>query len=161
MRSYLVLIPPGGAEKDHRSTLILPDGFSWTALLFPWIWLIWHRLWVAGLVIFLLQAASGVLLGISGLWLAGTLLGIATSLLVALEGRNHYGNSLIRRGWTLEDIITTVDRQTAEEIYFSSLPEPTASPLPSPADWAKNTTQPPAATGWQGPALGLFDHGGR
>jgi hypothetical protein len=160
LRSYLVLTPANGPDRDHRSTLVLPDGFSWAALLFPWIWLVWHRLWIAGIAIFLLQAASGVLLGMPGLWLAGALLGFATSLLVALEGRNHYANSLMRRGWVLQEVISAADRQTAEEIYFSSLPQPASSPLPSSADWA-NTKQPAVATGWQGPALGLFDHGGR
>lgn len=160
MRSYLVLTPPGGPDKDHRSTLILPDGFSWTALLFPWVWLIWHRLWIAGIVIFLLQGAAIALLAVPGFALAGVLLGIATSLLVALEGRNHHGNSLIRRGWALERVISAPDLRTAEDIYFSSLPKPVQQPLPQSADWAKQAkTQP--ATGWQGPSLGLFDHGGR
>ncbi len=160
MRSYLVLTPPGGPDRDHRSTIVLPDGFSWLALLFPWIWLIWHRLWIAGVVVFLLQIGSGVLLGMPGLELAGGVLGFATSLLVALEGRNHYANALVRRGWTLEGVISATDRQTAEEIYFSSLPQPVQQPLPSSAEWAKQARQSPSS-GRQGPALGLFDHGGR
>jgi hypothetical protein len=160
LRSYLVLIPPNGPDKDHRSTLILPDGFSWMALLFPWIWLLSRRLWIASIAVFLLQTASGVLLAMPGLGLAGALLGFSTSLLVALEGRNHCSNSLVRRGWTLEGVITAVDLHTAEEIYFSGLPKPVQQPLPSSADWAKHAKQPPAS-GWQGPGLGLFDHGGR
>ncbi len=160
MRSYLVLTPPGGPETDHRSTLFLADGFSWMAFLFSWIWLVWHRLWIAGIVALVLQVGSGVLLGMSGFSLAGLLLGFAIHVLVALEGRNHYGNFLIRRGWTLEGVISAVDRQTAEEIYFSGLPQKEAQPLPSAADWANTTKQPPVS-GWQGPALGLFDHGGR
>ncbi len=160
MRSYLVLIPPNGPDKDHRSTLFLPDGFSWAAFVFSWIWLIWHRLWIAGIVALILQVGSALLLGTSGFSIAGLLLGFATHVLVALEGRNHYGNSLIRRGWKLEGVISAVDRQTAEEIYFSGLPQPETLPLPSSADWANKAKQPPVS-GWQGPALGLFDHGGR
>lgn len=159
MRSYLVLTPPGGPEKDHRSTLFLADAFSWLALLFAWIWLIWHRLWIAGIVALVLQVASLLLLGTSGFSLAGLLLGFAIHVLVALEGRNHYGNSLISKGWTLEGVISAVDRQTAEEIYFSGLPQKETQPLPSSADWAKTKQLP--VSGWQGPALGLFDHGGR
>ena len=160
MRSYLVLIPPNGPDRDHRSTLFLPDGFSWAALLFSWIWLVWHRLWIAGIVVLVLQVASAALFAMPGLWLAGALLGLATHVLVALEGRNHYGNSLIRRGWTLESVISAVDRQTAEEIYFSSLPQPAEQALPPSAEWANKSKQPPVS-GWQGPALGVFDHGGR
>jgi hypothetical protein len=160
LRSYLVLTPPGGADRDHRSTLILADRFSWTALLFPWIWLAWHRLWLTALAVFVIQVASGILIDMPGLWLAGTLLGLAINLLVALEGRNHYANSLLRRGWTLEAVISARDLQTAEDIYFSGLPQPETRPLPSSADWAAKAKQPPSP-GWQGPALGLFDHGGR
>ena len=160
MRSYLVLTPPGGPDKDHRSTLFMPDGFSWMALLFSWIWLIWHRLWIAGIAVFLLQTTSGILLSMSGLGLAGILIAIGTNLLVALEGRNHYANSLIRRGWKLEGVISATDRETAEEIYFSSLPRPEEQPMPSSTEWANKAKQPPVS-GWQGPALGLFDHGGR
>ena len=159
MRSYLVLTPPGGPEKDHRSTLFLSDGFSWMALLFAWIWLVWHRLWIAGIVALVLQAGAALLIAVPGFWLGGLLLGFAIHILVALEGRNHYANSLVRRGWTLEGVISAADRQTAEEIYFSGLPQKETQPLPSSADWAK-TKQPPVS-GWQGPALGLFDHGGR
>jgi len=160
LRSYLVLTPPGGPEKDHRSTLFLPDGFSWMALLFAWIWLIWHRLWLAGIIALVLQIGSVLLLGMSGFFLAGLLLGFAIHVLIALEGRNHYANSLARRGWTLESVISATDLRTAEEIYFSGLPQPETHPLPSSSDWANKAKQP-SVSGWQGPALGLFDHGGR
>lgn len=164
MRSYLVLIPPNGPDRDHRSTLFLPDGFSWMALIFSWIWLIWHRLWLAGIFALVLQVAGALLMGMQGFWLGGSLLGFAIHVLVALEGRNHYANSLIRRGWTLESVISTTDKETAEEIYFSALPQKETQPLPSSADWAQanwDKTKQPPVSGWQGPALGLFDHGGR
>ena len=164
MRSYLVLTPPDtpqwGLEKDHRSTLILPDGFSWTAFFFPWIWLLWNRLWLAGIFIFLVQVLSGFLMRMPEFEIAAFLLGLATSLLIALEGRHYRSEVLIRRGWTLETVISAPDIQAAEEIYFSGLPEPEKQQLPASAEWAKQE-KPPVA-GWQGPHMGLFDHqGGR
>lgn len=162
MRSYLVLTPPGGPDRDYRSTLILPDGFSWMAFLFPWIWLLWNRLWLAGIVVLLLQVASGFLMRLPEFELAGFLLGLALSLLVALEGRHYRSEALIRRGWTLETVISAPDIEAAEEIYFSGRPEPENQQLPASAEWAKQA-KPPASgpqPGWQGP-LGLFEHGGR
>ncbi|CDZ50966.1 DUF2628 domain-containing protein [Neorhizobium galegae] len=163
MRSYLVLTPPNdprsGPKRDFQSTLVLRDGFSWLALLFPWIWLFWHRLWVAGIVVLLVQIGSGVLMQVPGFWTAGLLLGFATSLLTALEGRHYRSEALIRRGWTLETVIAATDLRTAEEIYFSRLPQPQQQPMPVSAEWAKQA-KPPAA-GWQAPHMGLFEHGGR
>ncbi|AXV16925.1 hypothetical protein CYG48_15235 [Neorhizobium sp. SOG26] len=158
MRSYLVLTPPGGPDRDHRSTLIMRDGFSWPALFFPWAWLLWNRLWIAAIVVFLLQGLSGFLMGFAGLELAGGLFGFALSLLVALEGRHYRSESLIRRGWTLEAVIPAPDLDTAEETFFAGLPEPQTQPMPASADWARDAKSP---AGWQAPPMGLFEHGAR
>jgi len=161
MRSYLVLTLPGGPDPDHCRTLVLPDGFAWLALLFPWIWLLWNRLWIAGAVVFLLQCVSGYLMSLPQFELAGGLLGFALSLLVALEGRHYRSETLIRRGWTLEAVISAANLDAAEEIFFAGLPEPQKQPMPASAEWIK-TTAPGQTTGWNGPHTGLFDHqGGR
>ncbi|WP_117194650.1 DUF2628 domain-containing protein [Rhizobium terrae] len=162
MRSYLVLTPPDHPQRvpdrDHHSTLVLQDGFSWTALIFPWIWLLWNRLWLPAAIVFLLQILSGLLMTMPEFELAGGLLGLAVSLIVALEGRHYRSETLIRRGWTLEKVVAAPDLDVAEEIYFSSLPEPEKQPMPVSAEWAK---QGKPAAGWQGPQMGLFEHGGR
>lgn len=159
MRSYLVLIPPNGPDKDHRSTLILRDGFSWTALLFPGIWLLGHKLWLAGIGAILLQGLGGFLMTTPGLETAGGLLGFAIHLLAALEARHYRSEALIKRGWTLEAVIPAPDLDTAEEIYFTRLPKPEAQPIPAASDWAQQAKQ---SKGWSDQHLGLFDYeGGR
>ena len=161
MRSYLVLTPPGGPDRDHRRTLVLPDGFSWTALLFQWIWLLWSRIWIAGVVVFLLQCVSGYLMSLPQLSLAGGLFGFAVSLLVVLEGRHYRSETLIRRGWTLEAVISAPNLDAAEEIFFAGLPEPERQPMPASTEWAKAPVTG-QTTGWNAPHAGLFDHqGGR
>ena len=159
MRSYLILTPPGGPGEDHRDTLVLRDGFSWLALLFPWVWLLWNRLWLAAAGAFLLQGLGGFLMRMPGLEIAGALLAFAISLLVALEGRNYRCEALIRRGWTLDSVVSAPNLDTAEEIYFSGLPEQEAQPLPASPEWAKRAKT--SGSGWQGPYMGLFEHGGR
>ena len=163
MRTYLVLTPPGGADRDHRRTLILPDGFAWLALPFTWIWLIWNRLWVAAVLVFILQGIAGYLMQIPEFMLGGTLLHLAISLLVALEGRNYRAETLIRKGWTLEQVIAAPDMDTAEDIYFASLPAEPAGSLPTVGEWGRNDISAArGSTGGSQTGFSLFDHqGGR
>lgn len=159
MRSYAILTPPGGPLPDHRSTLVIADRFSWLAFLFPWLWLFWHRLWVAGIATLVVQIGSGFLMQAPGFFPAGLLIGVALSLLAGLEGRNYYSEALVRRGWTVETILFARDRQTAEEVYFSSLPQPEKQPMPVSSEWAPQGK--PLSDGWRAQGIGLFDHGGR
>ncbi|CAD7049531.1 hypothetical protein REJC140_01518 [Pseudorhizobium endolithicum] len=159
MKSYLVLAPPKGADPDPAKAIILADRFSWLALFFPWIWLLTKRLWLAAVAVFLAQIAAVQLTQITGFEVAGILLGFAINLLVALEGRHFYSESLIRRGWTLEDVVTAADLDTAEQIYFAGLPQASTAPIAA-ANWT-NSVRPPSAAGWDRGGIGLFDQGGR
>ena len=158
MKSYLVLTPPG-TDPDHEKTVILADRFSWLALFFPSIWLLTKRLWLAALAVFLAQVAAGQLMQVSGFAVAGFLAAVSINLLVALEGRHFYSESLIRRGWTLQDVVMAADLDTAEEIYFAGLPQASTAPV-AVANWA-NSVRTPSAAGWDRGGIGLFDQGGR
>ena len=161
MKSYLVLVPPGGSEPDHKRTIFLADRFSWLALFFPWIWLLTKRLWLAALLVFLLQLVAGQLMQMQGFAVAGFLLALAINLAVALEGRHFYSETLIRRGWTLDAVLTADSLDTAEELYFSGRQSPARPELPAPSDWARQAA-PRSGAGWGQGGIGLFDqHGGR
>ncbi|WP_164901884.1 DUF2628 domain-containing protein [Neorhizobium lilium] len=159
MRPYLILTPPGGPAPDHRSTLVIKDGFSWAGFFLSWIWLFWQKLWLAGVIVLALQIVSGVLMQMPALMPVGVALGLALSLLVGLESRNYLSDALVRRGWTLEAVIFAQDRETAEEIYFSGLPTAPSSPLPDSSNWAGRAVD--SRGGSPGLNLGLFDYGGR
>lgn len=158
MKSYLVLTPPG-TDPDHEKTVILADRFSWLALFFPWIWLLTKRLWLAALAVFLAQVAAGQLMQVSGFAVVGFLAAVSINLLVALEGRHFYSESLIRRGWTLQDVVMAADLDTAEDIYFAGLPQASTASTTA-ANWA-NSVRTPSAAGWDRGGIGLFDQGGR
>jgi hypothetical protein len=161
LKSYLVLTPPGGADPDHKRTIFLADRFSWLALVFPWIWLLTKRLWLAAVLVFLLQLVAGRLIQIPGIEVAGFLFALAINLAVALEGRHFYSETLIRRGWKLDAIVTAGDQDTAEEIYFSGQTPAETPEQPTAPDWAKRSELRPD-TGWEQGGIGIFDyHGGR
>lgn len=159
MRSYLVLTPPGGADRDHGSTLVVADGFSWLGFFLPCLWLFWRGLWLAGMIALFAQMGGFYLIAFADMQGAGLLALFSLSLLVALEGRHYHADALMRRGWAFETVLFAQDRSTAEEMYFSNLPAPATTAIPAVADWAGQTQKP--AGSWQSSGLGIFDHGGR
>lgn len=48
MTVYTVLEPPPSGDdlRDAERVAFVRDGFSWLALLFPLLWLLWHRMWL-------------------------------------------------------------------------------------------------------------------
>lgn len=72
MRSYTLHLPadarPGESVELDRAVLVR-DGFSWPAFAFTVLWFLFHRLWIAALV---------VLVGLVALAAAGFVLGLPT-----------------------------------------------------------------------------------
>ena len=63
-----------------------PTSFSWIAFLFPAIWLLFKRQWIAGIAVAILQSIIAILTSEPRAMLAGLLIELALRLLVALEG---------------------------------------------------------------------------
>ncbi|MCF3642330.1 DUF2628 domain-containing protein [Rhizobium sp. TRM95111] len=131
MATFLVLTPPGGGPQDEEARF-LRDGFSWLALFFPVVWLLWHRAWLAALLAFALQAIGSTLAADPVFWPAGLAVSLGTALLVALEGPTAVVAALRRRGWTLDRAILAEDRDTAEEIYYLNMTDEPAQARPLP-----------------------------
>lgn len=156
MASYLVLTPPGGPETDHARTRFVRDGFSLVAFLFPGIWLLTKRLWLAGILALVLQALAVSIAQQQGFLFAGLALTLAVSTLAALEGPSLVAGNLERKGWVLDGIIVADDIDAAEELYFN---DPETAAAGSAFDWSalpapKNTRRAASS------ALGLFDFDG-
>lgn len=155
MAFYMVMTPPateaGGREAIERARVI-PDRFSWGALLFTGLWLIGQRLWLATLLFVLAWGAivfvhSRFGFHTSALWL---LYG-AIALFLGIEGRNLVARKLGRKGWQLSDVIEARTLAEAERRYFErALAEgPALPPLAAPAPVAPRPSGPL-------PIIGLF-----
>jgi hypothetical protein len=96
MASYVVIEQPGRA--GTADVAFVRDGFAWLAFLAPPLWLLRHRLWFEAVLAFLVLALLSVL-GEAGWPWAGSLLTLAVSLYVGLEGQNLRVAALRRRGW--------------------------------------------------------------
>lgn len=140
MISYIVLEAPAGPDRDHRSTRFIADRFSWLAFLFPWIWFAVQRLWWIAIGIVVLQVAAGQVSGLDGFAATGLSFAILTALVAGFEARNLLVRHLVAKGWSVKTIVVAPDLSTAEDMYFSSLPQSEnmqANTVPQP-DWKRD-----------------------
>jgi hypothetical protein len=114
MASYLVLTSPGAPRHDVGARFIA-DKFSWIAFVFPAVWLLFQRQWMAGIAIAVLQGI--IAFATPEPSVSGFLIELALRLLVALEGPAFVASRLQAYGWTLQSIIPADDLATAEMIY--------------------------------------------
>lgn len=159
MAAYLVLLPKGAARDSDRAVFIA-DQFSWLAFAFPAFWLLAKRLWLPGVIVFVLQGVITFASGMPGAALAGILAELALRLLVGLEGPAFHARRLEARGFTLAAVIEAPDLSTAEEIYGADVDE--ASPaIPLLSGRPSGAEQRPATAAATGPSLGVFETYGR
>jgi hypothetical protein len=120
MRIYTVLEPPDG--KPERVAFV-PEGFSWGALVFGFVWALWHRMWVVALLLFALSAMLSIA---TNLELLGpgfaALLQFGIGLIFAFEARSLQAKSLERVGFRRAALIQASNGEAAELAYFSDRP---------------------------------------
>jgi len=98
MRVYSVHAPPEELDAPEEF-LLVKDGFSWPALFFPVLWILWHRLWLTLVwyVVFILVVAwTGRLAGENLAFFVAVL----GALLFALEANNIRRMALDARGFS-------------------------------------------------------------
>ena len=154
MAFYTVMIPPpgsGGRVEEIERARLLPESFSWWALLLSGLWLLSQRLWLASLLFLLLW--GGLVYAERRYGLNGTLMALAhlaIGLFLGLEGRNLIARKLARQGWRLADVVEARDLAEAEKRYFErALAGESVAARPAPAP-SRPRDQGPL------PVVGLF-----
>ncbi|QEE39783.1 MULTISPECIES: DUF2628 domain-containing protein [unclassified Methylobacterium] len=152
MRSYTLHLPidarPGESIGLDRAVLV-PDGFAWPSFAFGVLWFLFHRLWIAALIVlagFLALAGIGHLLGLpAGI---ATLVTLLTSWLVGLEASSLRRWTLARLGWPARDAVIAATPEEAEARALNRwLDSSAAAPrAPFPAGPTRRTE----------PVIGLF-----
>lgn len=132
MRSYTLHLPaearPGESEGLDRAVLV-SDGFSWPAFAFTVLWFLFHRLWIAALIVLVglaLLAFGGFALGLSRL--AGTLVTLLACILIGLEASSLRRWTLTRRGRPVRDVIVARDVIEAEARLLARWLDPASAP---------------------------------
>jgi hypothetical protein len=123
MAVYTVHEPPlrGAAAPDPERFVFVRDGFSFWALLFGPLWMLWHRMWlvllayvllVGGLDWVLRQAQAPVLVTAS--------VNAMLALLIGIEAATLRRFTLARRGFANVGIVVGDDLELAERRFFDA-----------------------------------------
>lgn len=123
MASYIVMTAPSRAGPEGPETEYVRDGFAILAFIVPWLWLLWHRLWIEAL--FAIAAALGLaaLGNVAGYGVAGPLLSVLVSIYVGLEGASLRLAALRRRGWREWGVVEADSVDDAEIHFLTALDE--------------------------------------
>ncbi len=154
MRSYTLHLPaearPGEPDALDKAVLV-PDGFSRPAFAFSVLWFLYHRLWLAALVVGLGLAAlagAGFALGLSRS--AGTLVTLLASVLIGLEASSLRRWTLARRGRPARDVIVARDEAEAEARLIARWLDPARAAVPPRPPFPGGPVRRPE------PVIGLF-----
>lgn len=111
----------GEADIAARADAIVfvREGIAWWALVFPILWLLYHRLWLMVLLyLVVMLALTGVMTILELPELIGGVATMLVSFLLALEGNDLRRWTLARKGFAQVDVTTGRDRQECEQRFF-------------------------------------------
>lgn len=112
MASWVVLeAPAGGRTAVGDELVLLRDGFSFLAFIFPPLWLLWHRLWIEAVAVFAVLMVAAVLENALG-FAASAPISLLVSIFVGLEGNAMRIAGRRRHGWNM---IAVIDARNIDE----------------------------------------------
>lgn len=115
MRSYVVM-ECDAAKVRGGETVFVPDAFAAIALVVPFFWLLWHRLWFAAAMVALVSIAMTLLEPAAPLSIAAA--GVLVGIFVALEGPGWRIAKLSRQGWREAGSVRAASLAEAEIRWF-------------------------------------------
>lgn len=128
MALFTVLEPP---DKKPERVAFVPEKFAGGALVFGFLWALWHRMWVIAAVLFALSVGLNAAMHFELLDAGiGSLIQIGIGLLFGFEARRLQVMSLERAGFRRAGLIEASDLEAAELTYFSE--RAPAPPPPAP-----------------------------
>ena len=157
MASHLVL---ENAERDGDDAefVLLKDGFVFFAFLVPFLWFLWHRMWIEAICALAVALAISALGTLAGLGLWASLASLLAGIFFGLEANALRAAALRRRGWREWGVAEADTAADAEIVYvkdrFGTESEASAAmPIADPGP--RRITKPGGA---EAPALGLIGY---
>jgi hypothetical protein len=158
MAIYTVLAPPprdGDPAHEALDTAFVKDGFSWPALFFAVIWMIYRRMWLVLVLYVAVVAAAAFALSRTGGDVAGFAL-LLVHFLFALEANNLRRWTLERRGFRLVGVAEGRNIEEAEIGYFVSVETGAVAVAPPPIPPVPPTPPSPPARPTPPPTPGVL-----
>ncbi|WP_128290440.1 DUF2628 domain-containing protein [Afifella aestuarii] len=130
---YTVHLPPEkeGVDGALRAVFI-KDGMNWPALLIPFLWLLYRRMWLP-LLLYLVASGAIAVLGFRFGEAAAQWCGLLFAILFALEANNLRRWSLSRRGWREAGAASGRSEDEAAIRFFGGREDEFAAPAPTTA----------------------------
>ncbi|MCT8989152.1 DUF2628 domain-containing protein [Chelativorans sp. SCAU2101] len=160
MTSYLVMEPPRAGPVKAEEALIIRDGFSLTAFLFPLIWFLWHRMWLEALAFLALVLVIGAVGSFTEGDIFTPIVSVLLAILIGLEAPALRAAALRRRGWTDWGVVEGANHAEAELRYAAEAGEeaPAAQPSAVPPAFSAGRPVSPGSMRTRGLAFGLIDY---
>lgn len=142
MASYVVMErrPLTGTRPD---TVFVRDDFSYLALLFPLVWLLWHRLWFWAVLLVIVSATLAIVGEYLAPGAAVGLAGFAISIFVALEGPAWRMDRLRRGGYADIGTVVAPGLEEAEIRWFAGRGQKAPAAPPAPVPMTRTPVTPP------------------
>ena len=147
MKIYTVHLPVEARDPEAiaGALRVVPEAGSFLAFLFGPLWLIWHRAWVWGIAVGLVELGLSFLPDPFGI-----VANLLFSLLIGLEGNQLRRLSLSRGKWRMVEVVNARDSDEAASIALARL----LAPRPQAPSYSPPPSQRPVST------IGLFPQAG-
>ncbi len=123
MRLYTVHVRRHGPDADS-DLILIKEGFCWPAFFLGPLWALWHRLWLAALVLLVAGLAlggGGMALRLDGLSQGALSVGFAA--IVGFVANDLRRRRLERRHFTNAAVVSAAGREAAELRFLDGEPE--------------------------------------
>ncbi|MGI6855576.1 DUF2628 domain-containing protein [Mesorhizobium sp. 1B3] len=150
-----VIMEPRQKTPATVDAVFIRDGFAFLAFLVPFIWLLWHRLWIEAALALGAVLLIGALAEVGGYGFYASLLSLLVSIYVGLEGAALRIGALRRRGWRDVAVVEADSAAEAEIRYYGAV---AAEPEADVRSMSEPVQRPAAIAAPSGPALGLFSY---
>ncbi len=122
MSVYTIHHDPMSADAESEF-FVVKEGFCWSALVFTALWALWHRMWLAFVLLVAVGAALELALTMSGADdIAAFSVGLGYALLVGYGANDWRRWTLARRGMDLMGIVAAPDSEAALHRYVDRNP---------------------------------------
>ena len=133
MKIYTVHVRRHGLDPD-RDFVLVPEGFSFWAFAFTVIWALYHRLWLAAIILAGLHALTGLaIIEFGGNDAIALIVDVSVAALFGIVGNDFRRRKLDRAGFVLEGVASGRSVEDAGRRFLDDNPSLAATMAGSPA----------------------------